>query len=289
MSTWTPTSGNPSVVAVVGATASGKSSFAMELAQLYGGELVCADSRTVYKGLDIGTAKPSVEDQRLVPHWGLDIAGPGEVYTVADFQQYTRQAIANIHSRSKIPIVVGGSGLYMDSVLYDFELAPPNPQLRQELESLSVAELQLRIHQASLELPENAQNKRYLMRTLERGAVRPGKGLLLPGTLVIGLDPPRDVLRERVRERALRMFNGGVEQEVRWALQTYGLEAPAVNGGIYKSLRPYLAEAESQDAAIERVVRSDMALAKKQRTWFRRHTEDIHWFESAEDAMYWVN
>lgn len=289
MSIWTDASGAPSLIAVVGPTASGKSGCAMDLAQRYGSEIICADSRTVYKGLDIGTAKPSADDQRLVPHWGLDLVGPGEPYTVANFQLYAKQAIADIQSRKKIPILVGGSGLYVDSVLYDFEFAPPNPRLRQELGGLSVPELQYRIHQSGLKLPENAENKRYLLRTLERGRVNPGSRELDSNTLVIGLDPPREQLLRRVQQRALQMFSDGVVQEVQQALLLYGPDAPATSGGIYTSLRPYLAGDETKDAAIERFVRSDMALAKKQRTWFRRHSEDIYWFESAEVAIDWVN
>lgn len=110
----------PPLVVIVGPTASGKTALAIELAEMYGGEIICADSRTVYQGMDIGTAKPTSEEQARVPHWGLDLVQPDEHFTVADFQAYAYAKIAEIRERGHIPLLVGGTGLYVDSVLFNF-------------------------------------------------------------------------------------------------------------------------------------------------------------------------
>ncbi len=113
----------PPLIVIVGPTASGKTAIAIEVAKQYGGEIICADSRTIYKEMDIGTAKPSLDEQAQVPHFGLDLILPGEYFTVADFKAYTLEKIAEIRARGHIPILVGGTGLYVDSVLFNFDFA----------------------------------------------------------------------------------------------------------------------------------------------------------------------
>lgn len=108
------------LVVIVGPTASGKTAAAIEFAERYNGEVICADSRTIYKGMDVGTAKPTAEEQARVPHWGIDLVEPDQAFTVADFQAYTKRKIREIQSRGNIPLLVGGSGLYVDSVLFNF-------------------------------------------------------------------------------------------------------------------------------------------------------------------------
>lgn len=288
MSTWQTSSGKYSLLAVVGPTASGKSGLAMDIARAFNGEIICADSRTIYKGLDIGTAKPSSQDRQEVPHWGIDIVGPGETFTAADFQRYAQSSIADIRKRGKLPILVGGSGLYVDGVIYSYTFAPPNESLRHELEAYTEEELREKILAAGLELPENLHNKRYLIRALERGQSSLGKSSLPEGTVIVGLDPHPDVLHQRIEQRADLMFAAGVEDEVRWAQDEYGKDAQALNGGIYKALRPLIDGQVSVDDAKRVCIQSDLALAKKQRTWLRRHDEDIHWFSQAEDALGWL-
>src|SRR5476651_2207339 len=129
------TAQRPELIAIVGPTASGKSGLAMRLAKEFNGEIVCADSRTVYKGMDIGTAKPTKADQAAVPHWGLDLVKPGRVYNAGKFKKYAQATIADIQDRAKLPILVGGTGLYIDGVLYDYgfslvakERDPVNPR-----------------------------------------------------------------------------------------------------------------------------------------------------------------
>lgn len=114
----------PKLLVIVGPTASGKSELALKIAKRFNGEIIAADSRTVYKGLDIGTAKPSKEDQQAVPHWGLDLVEPGENFTAADFKRYAKDKIAEIKDRNHLPIAVGGTGLYTDSLVFFTQLAP---------------------------------------------------------------------------------------------------------------------------------------------------------------------
>jgi tRNA dimethylallyltransferase len=128
------------LVVIVGPTASGKSATAMRIAKEYGGEIICADSRTIYKGMDIGTAKPTAEDRRQVPHWGLDLVEPGQQFTAADFKEYANQKIYEIRQRGNLPILVGGTGLYVDGVIFNYRFGKTNPELRKKLEQLSLDE-----------------------------------------------------------------------------------------------------------------------------------------------------
>ncbi|MEM6998184.1 MAG: isopentenyl transferase family protein [Patescibacteria group bacterium] len=145
------------LLAIVGQTASGKSSLAMRVAKQFDGEIIAADSRTVYKGLDIGTAKPTVDDMQQVRHHTIDVVDYGQSFTVADFKRLAHQAIFDIQERGKLPMLVGGSGLYLNSVLYDYELGGPADEgMRRELSGLTVHELQRRIVQTGIEMPENS-------------------------------------------------------------------------------------------------------------------------------------
>ena len=177
------------LLAIVGQTASGKSALAFEIARKLPAEIIAADSKTIYKGLDIGTAKPSPAERQLVPHHLLDLVEPGEAFNVARFQHLARRAIAEIRNRGRLPVLVGGSGLYVDSVLLNYEFAGgrgAQPE-RQQLESLTVAELQIEISRRGLSMPRNKLNRRYLARTLERGQTEiakadAGLGRTYPGS-----------------------------------------------------------------------------------------------------------
>lgn len=276
------------LLAIIGPTASGKTGLAIDIAKKYNGEIIAADSRTVYRGLDIGTAKPNAHEQQGVPHWGLDLVGPGEEFSVADFKKYANEKIADISGRDKLPILVGGTGLYVDAVLYDFTLAAPNQPLRLELESLGVLELQQQIIDKGYTMPNNIQNKRHLIRTLERGGVETSKKELSRGSIIIGLDPPKEVLNNRIVERAKLMLECGVMDEVAWALDNYPIDSEALTGGIYRIFRDVVWGDLPQDVAVEKFVYSDKHLAKRQITWFKRN-KDIIWFKSATEALSWFD
>jgi len=278
------------LLVIVGQTASGKSALAMEIAERCNGEIIAADSRTVYRGMDIGTAKPTVEDQAKVPHHLLDVVSPDQPFTAADFQRLANEAIENIQSRGKMPILVGGTGLYVDSVIYNFSFAgEADQELRVELEGLSIEELQQRITVEGLIMPENTQNKRYLVRTLERGDQPLEKRSLDAGTVVVGLKIPKEVLEERIKARLDQMLADGLLEEVKALKDQYGQERlEAMTGTTYKVLGKYLDNEIDLEEAKAEIIRGDLSLAKRQLTWFKRHDADIHWFDSAPKAQEYI-
>lgn len=279
----------PELLVIVGETASGKTGLAIAAAQVFNGEVICADSRTVYRGMDIGTAKPTLEEQAGISHYGLDLVNPGERFTVADFKAMAEQSIAAIQAKGKLPIVVGGSGLYIDALLFDFELGPEvDFARRQELEQLSIETLQQKIIQAGLKMPENKRNKRYLIRTLERGSVSIEPKPLRANTLVIGLRPDRSLLEAKIRSRVTAMLQAGFIDEVKQLMGEYAGEYEAFRAPGYKPFGEYVKGEKTLEEAQEAFVRNDLHLAKKQRTWFKRNPA-IHWFETPDAALAYLN
>ena len=276
------------LLAIVGPTASGKTGLSIAIAKKIRGEIIAADSRTVYKRLDIGTAKPTDQEQQGIPHFGLDLVGPGQTFSVGDFKTYADTKIHDIQNRGNIPLLVGGTGLYIDAVLYDYSLAPPNSDLRKNLEGLGVIELQKMIVDRGLSMPENAQNRRHLVRTLEKDSAKIERKSLRPGTLIIGINPDREQLRDRITERAHAMLAAGVLDEVAWGLEHYGLESEAMTGGVYRIYRDVIWGKLTTEQAVKLFVTSDMQLAKRQITWFKRNP-DITWFDSADAARRWFD
>lgn len=274
-----------SLIAVVGPTASGKSALAITIAKKYRGEIICADSRSIYRGLDIGTAKPSLLDQEGIPHYGLNLVDPDASYSAADFQAYANEKAAEIRERGNLPIIVGGSGLYVDGVLYSYEFGgPADETLRAELETLSVEELQKRIEEAGYEMPENDQNKRYLIRAIEQGGINRSRQPLMKGAVIVGLNPSAEVLESRIRLRAREMVDSGVLEEARLLDEDYGWASAAATGNIYRALQPYVeGSTDDFEKCLEDFVTLDKQLAKRQLSWFKRN-QDIHWFSRAEDA-----
>ena len=265
------------LVAIVGETGSGKSAWAMELALANRGEIIAADSRTVYRAMDIGTAKPSSADRAEVPHHLLDVVNPDESFNVANFKRLATAAILDIQNRGKLPFLVGGTGLYVDAVLYDFDFREPaDPKQRAELERLSVEELQSRIKDAGWELPANKQNPRHLIRVLETGGAASVKKPLPPNTLVFGLSPDRDTLKKRLIKRTQQMINDGLVEETQQLAQKYGWKIEAMQTPAYTAIHQYLGKKISLDEAQRQIVQADLQLAKRQRTWFKRNS-DIHW------------
>src|ERR1700758_1680789 len=160
------------LVVIVGPTASGKTKLAVELAEKFGGEIICADSRTVYRGMNIGTAKPTEEERRRVPHWGLDLVDPDQRFTAADFKSYAEQKISEIRARGRMPFLVGGTGLYIDGVIFDYRFGTaPDEKLRAQLEKMSLEELHEYCAKNNIMLPENDKNKRYVIRAIEQKSI----------------------------------------------------------------------------------------------------------------------
>lgn len=274
---------SPPLVVVVGPTASGKSALAMQIALKHNGEIIASDSRTIYRGMDIGTAKPTLHDQQLVPHHLIDVRNPDEPFSAAEFKGLARQAIDDISRRGRLPIMVGGTGLYVDAVIFDYHFgAPADEARRARLTAMTVEELQEICRENNIVMPINSQNKRHLVRAIELGGLISHKKKLRDNTFVVGISTERDILRERVRARANEMVAGGVLDEVRQVGQRYHWRGEALKGNIYRIFRGVVEGNKSINEAIEEFVQSDMTLAKRQMTWFRRNPF-IHWSSSPEE------
>lgn len=268
----------PNLIAIVGPTASGKTGLAIRIAEQFDCEIICADSRTVYEGMDIGTAKPTADEQARVRHWGLDLVRPDQPFSVADFKRYTIQAIAEIKGRGKVPLLVGGTGLYVDAVLYDYELGPPaDSKTRAKLERLTVEELHRYCIQNNVPLPENIQNKRHLVRAIERASVSAiSKKPLQQGIYIVGIATSRETLRTRIVSRTEQLFENDVVTEATMLGKKYGWDSEAMTGNIYPIIKSHLEGELTLAEAKDRFTTLDYRLAKRQMTWFRRNP-DIMW------------
>lgn len=275
----------PPLIAIVGETASGKTALAIDLARRFNGEIICADSRTIYRGLDIGTAKPTAEERSIVPHHLLDVVDPDQGFSASDFKRLANEAITDIASRGKVPFLVGGSGLYIDAVLFDFAFnSPPDPAERARLQQLSIDELQAEIIARGIEMPQNSQNPRHLMRALETGGQSSQDTTMRENTLVLGLTIERDTLRNKIAQRVDVMIDAGFIEEVRHVVEKYGWDAPGLRAPGYKAFRAYIEGKASLEEAKAQFVQNDMQLAKRQRTWFKRN-KSIHWITQQAQAV----
>jgi tRNA dimethylallyltransferase len=227
----------------------------MELARRFDGEIICADSRTVYRGMDIGTAKPTEREQAEIPHHVLDVIEPDERFTAADFKRLANEAIDSITSRGKLPVMVGGTGLYIDAVIFDYHFSTPE--------------------EAALRDP---RNPRHLLHP--NASDRSG---LRPHTLLIGLTLERKVLKRRIEARVEAMVAAGLVDEVRRLTERYH-DVPALQAPGYRAFRGYVTGRLSLEEAKTLFIKHDLQLAKRQRTWFKRNNS-IHWVENPSKAV----
>lgn len=276
------------LIVITGPTASGKTKLAIDLAEKYGGEIICADSRTIYKGMDIGTAKPTKEEQAKVPHWGLDLIEPNQRYSAAEFKSYAYKKIIEIRSRGHIPFLVGGTGLYVDSVIFDYDFGPPADQaLRNMLQSWTLPELHNYCSKNNIPLPENKNNKRYVIRAIEQKNInKKRKDVPLKNTIIVGIATDLKVLRSRIEDRSKQLFNDGVVDEAEKIAEAYGWEHESMTGNVYRLCHDYLSGVLSYDDMRTKFVTLDWRLAKRQLTWLKRN-RFIKWFslESANDYL----
>jgi tRNA dimethylallyltransferase len=266
------------LVVIVGPTASGKTALAIELAEKVDGEIICADSRTIYKDMDVGTAKPTNEERARIPHWGLDIVEPGERYTAADFKHYAEQKIAEIRARGHVPFLVGGTGLYVDAVIFNYQFGKDsNPDLRAKLEKLSLEELHNYCYKNNIKLPENEKNKRYVIRSIELdGQSTPVQKVPISTSIIVGIATEKSVLRARIEKRIEQLLQDGVVEEAILLGKKYGWENEAMTGNIYRLIYLYLHDQLTMDELKEKSTTADWRLAKRQLTWLRRN-QHITW------------
>jgi tRNA dimethylallyltransferase len=279
------------LLAVVGPTGVGKSRLALNLAQAFGGEIASADSRQVYRYMDIGTAKPTKEELSLIPHHLIDIVNPDEDFSLAQYQQLAYQAIEDIQKRAKLPILAGGSGLYVWAILEGWRIpgVAPDPELRRRLEGVGKEGLYQELARVD---PVAAQridpaNVRRIIRALEvyRSAEAPISQLQLktrplPNTLIIGLTVDRAELYRRTDLRVEEMIERGLVDEVKGLLDRgYDLALPAMSGIGYKQIAMHLRGELTLPVAIQQIKFETHRLVRHQYSWFRLKDDRIRWFD----------
>jgi tRNA dimethylallyltransferase len=275
------------LVVIMGPTASGKSSVAIEIAKECNGEIIAADSRTIYKYMDIGTAKPTQKEQAEVPHWGIDLIEPGEAYSAADFKQYVQAKIIEIRSRGHVPVLVGGTGLYIDAVVFDYQFGPKaDVEYRAILEKMSLDELYLYCLKNNVSLPENRENKRYIIRAIEQqGYETTRQNTPVENTIIIGIETEREILRSRINNRIEQLFERGVVEEAKILGKKYGWESEAMKGNIYPILHQYINNEIDLNEAKVKSITLDWRLAKRQMTWMQRN-DFIEWMPLKDVKKY---
>ncbi len=281
----------PPVIAIVGPTASGKTSLAIELAKKYGGEIISADSRQVYRGLDIGTGKVTPKEMAGIPHHLLDVADPSEAYTAIDFKRDATAAIESIIMRKKLPIIAGGTFFYLDLLRGKNNSAPvpPNQKLRQELEKLSTTELFEKLQASDPKRADSIdpQNKRRLIRSLEivdtLGSVPPVQGAESPyDWLIIGTDVQKEDLRDKFQKRIKQWLQNGFAAEVEKVHKNLSAERFAELGFEYTLMKERLDQNIDEEELIERFVQKNWQYAKRQLTWLKRDNEVV-WVKPEDD------
>jgi tRNA dimethylallyltransferase len=288
--------GRTSLVVIVGPTAVGKTEISIQLAERLNGEIVSADSRLFYRGMDIGTAKPTAEERARVPHHLVDVADPGETWSLALFQRAAAKAIAAIHARGRTPFLVGGSGQYIHAVTRGWTppAAAPDPALRAELDAQAKEYGPYWLHEKLQKLDPAAaesidpRNVRRTIRALEvirltgrkfseqrRQAEGPYR------TLTIGLTRPRPELYARVDARIESMFAAGLLEEVRRLLEAGVSPAlPAMTSIGYRECAEVLAGRLTVEEAKSEMRRRTRIFVRRQANWFKANDPSIHWFEA---------
>src|SRR5680860_814992 len=266
------------LIVIAGPTASGKTTLAVEISEQFGGEIICADSRTVYKGLDIGTAKPTSKDRERVPHWGLDLVNPGDYFSVADFKEYAQKKIEEIRTRGNFPFLVGGTGLYIDSILFDYKFGEKADISRRNLlNTMTLDQLHDYCNKNNILLPENKRNKRYVVRTIERsGTINTKKSNPIDNSIIVGITTEKTVLRTRIESRIEQLFDNGVVDEAKKLGEKYGWNNEALKGNVYPLAHSYLLGDMTLGDMKIKLATIDWRLAKRQLTWLK-HNPFIKW------------
>ncbi|MBR3137803.1 tRNA dimethylallyltransferase [Candidatus Saccharibacteria bacterium] len=240
------------IIVILGPTGSGKTGVSIEIAKKIGGEIISADSRAIYKGMDIGTAKPCASEMDGVVHWGLDLVEPGERFTVADWKRCAEQKISEIQARGKVPMIVGGTGLYIDALIYDYHFKGPTGQKIGDIEQKSCSD-----------------------RTEIKGDY-----------LLVGIKWDTVDLRKRIEQRIEKMFSDELYAETNKLVSKYGFSNQAMKSDIYEFAWKYMNGELSLKEAKLKCFYEDWHLAKRQMTWFKRN-KNINWL-NLEDVYSFV-
>lgn len=282
------------VIAIVGPTAVGKTKLSIEIAKKFNGEIISGDSMQVYRGMDIGTAKVTKAEQDDIPHYMLDIKDPNEPFTAAEFQKKVRTYINTITDKRKLPIVVGGSGLYVQSILYDynFSVGKRDEQMTEQLEQLVNKHGIMSLYEQLLAIdPQQAEkihpnNHRRVIRAIEiykttgktMTELQKDQTTRSPfNPIVIGLQMDRQLLYNRINERVDKMIHNGLVEEVK-TLYEHGYEQTQAMRAIgYKELIPYIKQEKSLKQCIDLLKRNSRRFAKRQYTWFKNKM-DVQWY-----------
>lgn len=319
----------PKLLCIVGPTASGKTALSLELARRFEGEVIAADSRTIFRGMNIGTAKPEgqrehgnrvtaddverhgihVAKQRAigelftekpllvegVSHWGLDMVNPDEAFTAADFKQYAEEKIERIVARDHIPMLVGGTGLYVQAVVDNMQFtdAEPDQMIRQEIADMTNQALIDFLEEHDVKTAETIDqaNRRRLLRAVEviKSTGKPYSEQQLKGephydVLMLGMDIDREELYERIDARVDEMIANGLVDEVRILKEQYGCEINAMTGIGYRQICAFLDGYMKLRDAIDVLKRDTRHYAKRQLTWFKRDSR-VHWVKGVDEAL----
>ncbi|WP_243386950.1 tRNA (adenosine(37)-N6)-dimethylallyltransferase MiaA [Bacillus kexueae] len=286
---------NEKVIVIIGPTAVGKTKLSIELAKRFNGEVISGDSMQIYKGMDIGTAKIKQEEMEGIPHHLLDIKSPEESYSVAEFQSMVRPLITDITNRGKMPMIVGGTGLYIQSVLYDYKFTDSkgNEQLRSELEKKAAIMGKEALYEELVQIdPVSAKkihpnNVRRVIRALEiyydcgktmSEVEHTNEANPLYDVALIGLTMDREQLYKRINYRVDLMVEEGLLEEVKGLYKTGLRDCQSIQAIGYKEIYSYLDGVQSLDSAIEQLKQNSRRYAKRQLTWFRNKM-NVEWFD----------
>lgn len=288
------------VIAVVGPTAVGKTSLSVEIAKRFNGEIISGDSMQIYKGMNIGTAKVTEEEKKGIPHHMVDIKKPEESFSVADFQTHVRDYIEDISARGRIPIIAGGTGLYIQAALTDYQFSDTKrdeayqKKIEQEIEKKGVGEIYQRLKKADPTQAEkiHPNNTRRLIRALEVFE-RTGKTITeshinqvsdtLYETILIGLTMDRELLYERINKRIDHMIEHGLINEVSYFYEQGLKDAQSMKAIGYKEFIPYFQNEKFLKESVELLKRNSRRYAKRQFTWFKNKM-DIDWYDINEQT-----
>ncbi|MCI9064183.1 MAG: tRNA (adenosine(37)-N6)-dimethylallyltransferase MiaA [Clostridia bacterium] len=297
----------PKVIVIVGPTASGKTSLSIELAKKINGEIVSCDSMQIYKDMDIGSAKPTQEEMQGIKHYMIDIVSPDKRYSVAEYKKQAEDAIEEILKKGKTPIVVGGTGLYSNSLIYGIEYSDIklDEEYRMKLEEIAKKEDGLKqLYEKAQEIDEKAiakiscNDKKRIIRVLEiyhstgktktELEIESRKNEIKYEYKVFGIDMEREILYDRINKRVDIMIDAGLIEEVKKIISKYDEFPTAMQALGYKEVVEYLNGQVTKDEMIEKIKQETRRYAKRQLTWFRKNKETT-WLNGLDDVQNNIN